>query len=78
MSLDHDELNRRRQEREKRRKRRQRMMYIKLVLAAIVLIACGIGIFFLIKHNKPPSAPTMATLPMETVPGKPERSSVAP
>ena len=68
MSLDHDELNRRRQEREKRRKRRQRMMYIKLVLAAIVLIACGIGIFFLIKHNKPASAPTMATLPMETVP----------
>ena len=32
MSLDHDELNKRRQDREKRRKRRQRAMYIKLVL----------------------------------------------
>ena len=42
MSLDHDELNKRRQDREKRRKRRQRAMYFKLALAIIVLIACGV------------------------------------
>ena len=68
MSLDHDELNKRRQDREKRRKRRQRAMYFKLVLAIIVLIACGVGIFFLIKNNNPVSAPTLATVPVETTP----------
>ena len=67
MSLDHDELNKRRQDREKRRKRRQRAMYIKLVLAIIVLIGCGVGIFFLIRNNKPVSEPTLATVPPETV-----------
>lgn len=68
MSLDHDELNKRRQDREKRRKRRQRAMYFKLALAIIVLIACGVGIFFLIKNNNPVSAPTLATVPVETTP----------
>ena len=67
MSLDHDELNKRRQEREKRRKRRQRAMYFKLALAVVVLIGCGVGIFFLIKNNKPVSAPVLATVPPETV-----------
>ena len=67
MSLDHDELNKRRQDREKRRRRRQRAMYIKLVLAIIVLIGCGVGIFFLIRNNKPVSEPTLATVPPETV-----------
>ena len=68
MSLDHDELNKRRQDREKRRKRRQRAMYFKLALAIIVLVACGVGIFFLIKNNNPVSAPTLATVPVETTP----------
>lgn len=67
MSLDHDELNKRRQDREKRRKRRQRAMYIKLVLVIIVLIGCGVGIFFLIRNNKPVSEPTLATVPPEAV-----------
>ena len=67
MSLDHDELNKRRQDREKRRKRRQRAMYFKLVLAVIVLIGCGVGIFFLIRNNEPASAPTLATVPEEVV-----------
>jgi len=67
MSLDHDELNKRREEREVRRKRRQRAMYFKLMLAVIVLIGCGVGIFYLIKNNKPASAPTLATIPEETI-----------
>ena len=66
MSLDHDELNKRRQDREKRRKHRQRAMYFKLVLAVIVLICCGIGIFLLIRNNKPVSEPVLATIPEET------------
>ena len=75
MSLDHDELNRRRQEREKRRVRRQRMMYVRLALAVVVLIACGVGIFFLIKNNKPDSAPALATLPEEIAPATEEETT---
>ena len=72
MSLDHDELNKRRQEREKRRIRRQRMMYVRLVLAAVVLIACGVGIFFLIRNNGPASTAPLATVPEETAPATEE------
>ena len=68
MSLDHDELNKRRQEREKRRKRRQRAMYIRLALAIVILIGCGVGIFYLTRNNKPVSTPALATIPAETVP----------
>lgn len=75
MSLDHDELNRRRQEREKRRIRRQRMMYVRLALAAVVLIACGVGIFFLIRNNGPASTTTLATVPEEIAPATEEETT---
>lgn len=75
MSLDHDELNKRRQEREKRRIRRQRMMYVRLVLAAVVLIACGVGIFFLIRNNGPASTATLATVPEEIAPATEEETT---
>ncbi|MBR5616578.1 MAG: CapA family protein [Oscillospiraceae bacterium] len=75
MSLDHDELNRRRQDREKRRIRRQRMMYVRLVLAAVVLIACGVGIFFLIRNNEPASTTTLATVPEEIAPATEEETT---
>jgi len=68
MAIDPEELNKRRQEREVRRKKRQRAMYFRLAIAAMVLIACGVGIFFLIQNNEPASAPTIATVPEETVP----------
>lgn len=61
MALDRDELNRRRHEREVRRKKRQRAMYFRLVAAAVVLIACGVGIFLLIRNSEPPAASVMAT-----------------
>ena len=67
MSLDRDELNKRRQEREKRKKRRQQAMYIRLALAAIVLIACGVGIFFLIANAPAASTPALAPVPEEEV-----------
>ena len=68
MAIDPEELNKRRKEREVRRKKRQRAMYFRLVVAVIVLIGCGVGIFFLIQNNEPMSAPTIATVPEETEP----------
>ena len=56
MAQPNDELNKRRQEREARRKKKlaqQRRMKIRLVLAVLVLIACGIGIFMLSKGADP-------------------------
>lgn len=50
MAQEQDELNKRRKEREERRKRKlaqQRRMKIRLILATLVLIACGVGIFVL-------------------------------
>lgn len=67
MALDRDELNRRRREREVRRKKRQRAMYIRLAIAAVVLIGCGVGIFFLIRNAEPASTPAMATEPVPVV-----------
>ena len=67
MAIDPEELNKRRRERELRRKKRQRAMYIRLAIAAIVLVGCGVGIFFLIKNSEPASAPVMATTPAPTV-----------
>ena len=79
MSLDHDELNKRRQDRQKYRKRRQRAMYFKLVLAAVVLVCCGVGIFLLIKNTDPVSMPVLATVPEEimeeTVPPTEKRAA---
>ena len=60
MALDPEELNKRRRERAAYRKKRQRAMYIRLALAAVVLIACGVGIFVLIR-NAQPSIPVIAT-----------------
>ena len=47
-----DELNMRQQKREALRKKRQaeqRKMKLTLILAAVVLVACGVGIFFMAK-----------------------------
>ena len=56
MSQERDELNRRRRAREEARKKReqaQKRLYFRLAAAAMVLLACGIGIFFLIRDNAP-------------------------
>ena len=48
MAMDRDELNRRRQAREaqrKKRKRAQRLLYLRLAIAALVLLGCGFGIY---------------------------------
>ena len=50
MAPEHDELNRRREDREARRKQRQaeqRKLRTKIIIAAAVLLACGVAIFFL-------------------------------
>jgi len=75
MTPDHDELNRRRQLREeyrKKRKAQQRRMYLKLGIAAVVLIACAVGIIVMSRGNARPEetpdaeATQMATQPEQT------------
>lgn len=63
MALDPEELNKRRRERAAYRKKRQRAMYIRLAIAALVLIGCGVGIFFLIRNTEI-AAPAIATEPV--------------
>ena len=67
MALDRDELNKRRQEREaqrKKRKRAQRIMKIRLILAALVLIGCGIGIYYMVSNADKPEASMEAIAPV--------------
>jgi len=48
MAMDRDELNKRRQAREAQRKKRQRaqrLLYLRLAIAALVLLVCGFGIY---------------------------------
>ena len=66
MALDRDELNKRREAREaerKKRKRAQRLMRIRLILAALVLIGCGIGIYYMVGNTEQPAISVEATLP---------------
>ena len=62
MAPDRDELNRRRKLREEQRRKRQaqqRMLYVRLCLAAAVLIACGVGIFLMSRGgSQETAAPT--------------------
>ena len=77
MALDPEELNKRRRERAEYRKKRQRAMYLRLAIAAVVLIACGVGMFFLIR-NADITMPVIATEPVieETeAPTEPPRAS---
>ena len=64
MALDREELNRRREAREAARKRRQkakRRMMIRLALAAVVLVACGVGIYKLMGTTGEPIQPVIST-----------------
>lgn len=66
MALDRDELNKRREAREaerKKRKRAQRLMRIRLILAALVLIGCGIGIYYMVGNTGQPAISVEATVP---------------
>ena len=66
MAQDRDELNKRRQAREEQRRKRkkaQRLMRIRLIAAALVLIACGAGIYYMIGNTDKPAVSVEATLP---------------
>ena len=66
MALDRDELNKRREAREAERKKRlkaRRLMRIRLILAAIVLIGCGVGIYYMVGNTGGPVVSVEATLP---------------
>ncbi len=80
MALEDHELNRRRQERELRKQQQlkeQRSLIIKLILAGVVILLCGVGIFLLTRGGGAPSAelgtpetvesqPTASSTPAET------------
>ena len=64
--MDRDELNKRREARlaaRKKRQRAKRMMTIRLILAAIVLVACGLGIYKLVGTTGEPIQPVISTQP---------------
>lgn len=64
MALDRDELNRRRQAREAQRKKReaQRRLYMRLGIAALVLLLCGFAIFRMTRSaGNEPSLEAMST-----------------
>ena len=66
MAQDRDELNKRREAREAARKKRlraRRLMRIRLILAVIVLIGCGVGIYYLVGSSNEPAVSVEATLP---------------
>ena len=66
MAQERDELNKRREAREAARKKRlkaRRLMRIRLILAAIVLIGCGVGIYYLVGNGNAPAISVEATLP---------------
>ena len=67
MALDPEELNRRRKAREEQRKQRQkakRQLIIRLIVAALVLVGCGVGISYLVKTTGQPIQSTLATEPV--------------
>ena len=71
MAMDRDELNKRRRDRELARKKRQqtqRRLYIRLAIAALVLIASGVGIFRLTQSAgiAPPVEEVLSTTVVET------------
>lgn len=70
MALERDELEKRRRQREQQRKARraaQRRLYWKLGIAAVLLVACGVGIYLVSTRNAPAS-PVLATQPPFTSP----------
>ena len=81
MALHDDEMNIRRQRREEMKQKRlkeQRRLKIALICAAVLLVGCGVGIFFLSRNGSPliqsgeeapaTQATTVPTQPTDTTP----------
>ena len=81
MALHDDEMNIRRQRREEMKQKRlkeQRRLKIALICAAVLLVGCGVGIFFLSRNGSPliqsgeeapaTQATTAPTQPADTTP----------
>ena len=63
MAMDRDELNKKRQARAAQRKKQleqQRKLKLRLILAAVILVVCGVAIFALTSGD---GSPHGATLP---------------
>lgn len=66
MALDRDELNKRRQDRQAQRKKKEqarRMLLIRIAVACVVLIGCGVGIFLMTRNSGQPAGdlPALST-----------------
>ena len=63
MALDPEELKKRREMRTVRRQKRKRQMVIRLIVAALVLAGCGVGIYYLTQTTGQPIQAAVATEP---------------
>ena len=61
MAFDPEELRRKRLAREQKRKRQRQQLIVRLVIAAIVLIAVGIAIFLIARPQAAPEQPPVST-----------------
>lgn len=84
MAQNHEEQNKRRRTRAEQRRRRkaaQQRMYLRLALAALVLLGCVVGIAVLVQQSEEPEVPVVATQPeiygadIQTVPAETEALS---
>lgn len=81
MAMDRDELNKRREAREAARKKRQkakRMMRLRLVAAVLVLVACGIGIYYLTGNSGQPLSSAQSVMATEPEPKETEPPETEP
>ena len=80
MALDPEELKKRREMRTARRQKRKRQMVIRLIVAALVLAGCGVGIYYLTQTTGQPIQAAVATEPEveETKPKATEPSTENP
>lgn len=75
MALEPEELSRRRQQRRAQQMARQRKFRLRLILAAVALVACAVAIFFVVRSStrkEPPTLPAQQTQPLTSATDAPE------
>ena len=81
MALDPEEFKRRRQERQQKQQAQNRKMVVKLIIAAIAIVLCGVLIFTVIRsasRSDIPTQPTQLTTEPTQLPTGEQPESTAP
>lgn len=78
MSLDPEELRRRRFQQKRKRQIAQRKLILRLIIAAAVLVLCGVLILVFSLRNAPPTAENPEETTPPTVPGETEPEETVP